>query len=256
MIKNFLLILSGKGGVGKSSICAELAITLTSLGLRVGVLDADLCGPSMARIFDVTKEKIRQGAKGWEPVIVKNGIKVMSLAFLLPNPDDAVIWRGPKKGAMLRQFLEQVNWGEELDVLLVDTPPGTSDEHLFLAETLPKDRTHSILVTTPQIISVQDVERELLFCRELNIPILGLIENKRGYECPHCQHCTLLFSAGGGESLAAKYEIPFLGYLPIVPHVAELMESSEKSLIEELPKTNLWPQLMQITNQFSNKFLP
>lgn len=256
-IKHIALVLSGKGGVGKSSITTQIALTLSLQGYSVGVLDVDLTGPSMPRFFGIENAKVRQAPGGWIPVPVHeatngkqedshvqngNGSAVttsngsagygalycMSLGFLLANRGDAVVWRGPKKTAMVRQFLSDVQWGA-LDYLLIDTPPGTSDEHISLVETLFKEATPeqlagAVIVTTPQAISISDVKKEINFCRKTGVRILGVIENMAGFVCPNCSECTNVFSKGGGEVMAREFEVPFLGSVPIDPMFIRLIE--------------------------------
>lgn len=248
--KNAVLVMSGKGGVGKSSVTVQLALHLQSLGKRVAILDADLCGPSIPRLLNVEQGAVQQGASGWIPISVnplqddsKPVIKMISMAFLMDNPDSAVIWRGPKKTAMIGRFLTAVEWGD-LDVLLIDTPPGTSDEHLAVVQGLQTMDINfgALIVTTPQLISLQDVQRQISFCREVKVPIFGVVENMSGYICRQCQGCNNLFSSGGGEQLAEKYDITFLGRLPIDPTlckpgrlaVLEAFESVGNRLNEKL----------------------
>lgn len=230
-IKHVVMVLSGKGGVGKSTVACQMAMALAFRdGLRVGILDVDLCGPSVPKIVGVEGAAIVSGPAGWLPVVkeyevpVGEGeakrtcsLKIMSIAFLLPNQTDAVIWRGPRKDAMIKQFLCDVVWGD-LDYLIIDTPPGTSDEHMTLCEALAQtDPTGAVVVTTPQDVSTDDVKKELSFCYKLKVRCLGIVENMSGYVCPHCAECTSIFSKGGGEKLAAEYETPFLGAIPLDP---------------------------------------
>lgn len=236
-VKHIVMVLSGKGGVGKSTVACQLAFTFAYRhGLRVGILDVDLCGPSVPTICGVEQQEVFQGPSGWIPVQHRwpssagtphaNGsLQIMSIAFLLPSPKDAVAWRGPKKDAMLKQFIETVQWGE-LDLLLIDTPPGTSDEHLTLCSLL---QTYSpagaVLVTTPQDVACDDVKKELSLCHRLEVRCLGIVENMSGYVCPYCDHCTAVFSSGGGEKLAEMYQVPFLGAIPLDPMVSEAEDS-------------------------------
>ncbi|KAF2245960.1 P-loop containing nucleoside triphosphate hydrolase protein [Trematosphaeria pertusa] len=256
-IKNIVLVLSGKGGVGKSSITTQLALTLSLQGHTVGVLDIDLTGPSIPRFFGIEERKVRQAPGGWIPVPVHetqtlptshptngNGhgqgaqkeigaLSCMSLGFILANRSDAVIWRGPKKTAMVRQFLTDVLW-PPLDFLLIDTPPGTSDEHISLLENLlkqtaeptspPNQLAGAVVVTTPQAISISDVKKELNFCRKTGIRVLGVVENMAGFVCPNCSECTNVFSKGGGEIMARDFGVPFLGSVPIDPAFVMLIE--------------------------------
>ncbi|KAK3658853.1 cytosolic Fe-S cluster assembly factor cfd1 [Elasticomyces elasticus] len=254
-VKHIALVLSGKGGVGKSSVTTQLALTLSLHGYSVGVLDVDLTGPSIPRFFGVEKEKVRQAPGGWIPVPVheqqtesQNGnghavgsghgsLHCMSLGFLLANRGDAVVWRGPKKTAMVRQFLSDVHWGT-LDYLLIDTPPGTSDEHISLVETLLKEATSeqmagAVIVTTPQAISISDVKKEINFCRKTGVQILGVIENMAGFVCPNCSECTNVFSKGGGRVMAQEFEVPFLGSVPIDPMFIRLIEEGRRPVYPE-----------------------
>ncbi|ORY53742.1 P-loop containing nucleoside triphosphate hydrolase protein [Rhizoclosmatium globosum] len=233
--ENVILVLSGKGGVGKSTVSTSLSLALAMGGgsskapsSSVGILDIDLTGPSVPRIL-----------QGWVPVQVplpkkgdgekQGSLGCMSIGFLLKDKGDAVIWRGPKKTAMIRQFLQDVDWGKEkLDYLIVDTPPGTGDEHIALVENLREgwNVTGAVLVTTPQDVSIADVRKELSFCNKVGIKVLGIVENMSGYVCPHCAECTNLFSKGGGEALAKEHNLPFLGYIPIDPSLVSMIESS------------------------------
>ncbi|KAF2021289.1 P-loop containing nucleoside triphosphate hydrolase protein [Aaosphaeria arxii CBS 175.79] len=258
-VNNILLVLSGKGGVGKSSITTQLALTLSLQGHSVGVLDIDLTGPSIPRFFGIESSKVRQAPGGWIPVPVHDGqtlqnhhptstdpaesarqigpLSCMSLGFILASRNDAVIWRGPKKTAMVRQFLSDVLW-PSLDYLLIDTPPGTSDEHISLLETLlkntssptapPNQLAGAVVVTTPQAISVSDVKKELNFCKKTGIRVLGVVENMAGFVCPNCSECTNVFSKGGGEVMAREFEVPFLGSVPIDPAFVMLIEEGTR----------------------------
>ncbi|KAK5694623.1 cytosolic Fe-S cluster assembly factor cfd1 [Elasticomyces elasticus] len=255
-VKHIALVLSGKGGVGKSSVTTQLALTLSLHGYSVGVLDVDLTGPSIPRFFGIENEKVRQAPGGWIPVPVheqqqtvsQNGnvhptgtghgsLHCMSLGFLLANRGDAVVWRGPKKTAMVRQFLSDVHWGA-LDYLLIDTPPGTGDEHISLVETLLKEATSeqmagAVIVTTPQAISISDVKKEINFCRKTGVQILGVIENMAGFVCPNCSECTNVFSKGGGKVMAQEFEVPFLGSVPIDPMFIRLIEEGRRPVYPE-----------------------
>ena len=192
LIQHKLLILSGKGGVGKSTLSTNLAWALSSDQQdnphqdlpEVGLLDVDITGPSLPKMLAVENESIHSSNSGWSPVYVKDNLALMSIGFLLSSPDEAVIWRGPKKNAIIKQFLKDVNWGP-LDYLLIDTPPGTSDEHLSLVTYLQNSGIDgAILVTTPQELSLQDVRKELSFCRKLGLRVLGLVENMSEFICP------------------------------------------------------------------------
>ncbi|XP_010781811.1 cytosolic Fe-S cluster assembly factor nubp1 isoform X3 [Notothenia coriiceps] len=187
-VKHIILVLSGKGGVGKSTFSAHLAHALASDNTKeVALLDVDICGPSIPRIMGLEGEQVHQSGSGWSPVYVDDNLAVMSIGFLLSSPDDAVIWRGPKKNGMIKQFLRDVDWGE-LDYLIVDTPPGTSDEHLSIVQYLSS--THidgAVIITTPQEVSLQDVRKEIRFCQKVKLPIIGVVENMSGFVCPSCK---------------------------------------------------------------------
>ncbi|KAI1487805.1 cytosolic Fe-S cluster assembly factor CFD1 [Biscogniauxia mediterranea] len=239
-IKHIVLVLSGKGGVGKSSVTTQLALSLALSGHSVGVLDVDLTGPSMPRMFNIEEAKVTQAPGGWLPVPVHAAdpdagigeLRCMSLGFLLRGRGDAVVWRGPKKTAMIRQFLSDVLWGE-MDYLLIDTPPGTSDEHISLAETLLKDAlpgqvAGAVVVTTPQAVATADVRKELNFCVKTSIPVIGVIENMAGFVCPNCAECTDIFGKGGGQVMANDFNVRFLGGVPIDPQFVMLVETGRR----------------------------
>ncbi|EEB07787.2 par A family ATPase/WD repeat iron cluster assembly fusion protein [Schizosaccharomyces japonicus yFS275] len=263
-VKHIILVLSGKGGVGKSSVTTQLALSLHetpfySRKLRIGVLDIDLTGPSIPRMFgmDAETHRIHQSSSGWVPVYTDETkeIGLMSLAFLLSSKNDSVVWRGPKKAAMIRQFVSDVNWGD-IDYLLIDTPPGTSDEHLTIVESLlsvtserPQLIDGAVMVTTPQNVATLDVKKEINFCQNLKIPILGVVENMSGFVCPHCSDCTNIFSKGGGEQLSNTYHLPFLGAVPIDPKFGELIESqsTEHPLIEHYKQLEVAKLFQKIT---------
>lgn len=233
-INHVVLVLSGKGGVGKSSCTVQLALHLAHQGHRVGILDIDLCGPSIPHMLGLDGRQIHQATAGWVPVYADQDkcLACMSIGFLLPSRDSSVVWRGPKKNAMIKQFLQDVYWGQ-LDYLLVDTPPGTSDEHLAVVEYLQgwRQLDGAVVVTTPQEVALTDVRKEIGFCRTVGVPVLGLIENMSGFVCPHCTECTNVFSKGGGEGLARQMEVPFLGRAPIDPQLVRLLEQPNKTEI-------------------------
>lgn len=240
-VKHICLILSGKGGVGKSSVTTQVALTLAAKGFKVGVLDIDLTGPSIPRMFGLETRQVYQSSAGWVPVYTDDSknLCLMSLGFLLKDRGDSVVWRGPRKTAMVRQFLRDVVWGE-LDYLLIDTPPGTSDEHISIAEELRyANPMGAIIVTTPQGVALADVRKELSFCKKVGFPILGVVENMSGYVCPHCAECQNIFSRGGGEALAKQYEVPFLGTVPIDPAFVLMIEKSKGELQQVYPETNM-----------------
>lgn len=219
-------------GVGKSSVATQLALSISAQGKRVGLLDLDLTGPSQVRMCGLEGAKILQSSSGWLPAYVDadQRLAVMSVAMLLKNKNDSVVWRGPKKNAMIKQFLGDVRWGE-LDYLIVDTPPGTSDEHISLMEYLRAFNPCAILVTTPQAVSLADNLRSLDFCSKVGLPVVGLIENMSGYVCPHCAECTNVWGRGGGQALAEREGIPFLGRIPIDPGLVRVLDDAKDEAV-------------------------
>jgi Mrp family chromosome partitioning ATPase len=316
-VSNIVLILSGKGGVGKSSVTLQLALSLSQQGKNVGILDIDLTGPSIPRLLGLEAEKVTQAPGGWLPVKVhdrvegasngasstlsqngangtkKNGssngnahttpsatsstsqdpvtapsqpqargsLHALSLAFLLPSRSSAVIWRGPKKTAMIRQFVSDVLWPPNTDYLLIDTPPGTSDEHIAIVEELHKlsalgqpqngavgtqgpRLAGAVVVTTPQAISTADVRKEINFCTKTQVPVIGVVENMSGYMCPCCDEVTHIFSKGGGEVMSREMGVRFLGGVPVDTGFGEMVEGRKAEdegllLVERYAKTGL-----------------
>ncbi|RYG52083.1 ATP-binding protein [archaeon] len=235
-VKHIILVLSGKGGVGKSTFSSQLAFTLAHYGRSVGLLDVDICGPSIPRMVGLVGQTVHQSADGWSPVWLHEGLGVMSIGFMLPSADDAIIWRGPRKNGLIKQFLTDVDWGT-LDYLIIDSmcaamhhvppaaapathsqvqrvrararvgvyarvcaaPPGTSDEHISVIQYLKEaaNVTGAVVVTTPQEVSMADVRKELNFCRKVALPVLGVVENMSGFVCPCCKHKTDIFPPAG-----------------------------------------------------------
>ncbi|KXZ49792.1 hypothetical protein GPECTOR_19g243 [Gonium pectorale] len=196
-VRHKLLVLSGKGGVGKSTVAAQLAFALAGRGYEVGLLDIDICGPSVPKMLGLEGQEVHSSGAGWSPVYPQDNLAVMSIGFMLPNPDEAVIWRGPRKNGLIKQFLKDVDWGQ-LDFLVVDAPPGTSDEHITIAQCLqsaataggaPSGGTSAVIVTTPQDVAVIDVRKEVSFCRKVGLPVLGVVENMSGLLTPAAK-CT------------------------------------------------------------------
>lgn len=213
-VKHKLFVVSGKGGVGKSSVTVNLAAALADMGLRVGIVDVDFHGPSIPRLLSLTEPVMADSSGRMEPVPCGKNLFVMSMDALLEDRNAAVIWRGPVKNGVIRQFLTEVAWGD-LDVLLIDSPPGTGDEHLTVMDALPDAK--AVVVTTPQEISLADVRKAIDFLQRVNADILGVVENMSGLACPHCGGMIDLFSKGGGEALAKTYNLTFLGAIPLDP---------------------------------------
>jgi ATP-binding protein involved in chromosome partitioning len=223
-INHKIVVLSGKGGVGKSTIAVNLATALMLSGLRVGLLDVDIHGPSIPTMLGLENETLQGGPGGLFPVFLGN-MKIMSLGFLLKNTDDAVIWRGPMKMGVIKQFLTDVEWGD-LDYLIVDAPPGTGDEPLSLCQLIqPLDG--AVIVTTPQKVAAVDVRKSISFCRQVSVPVIGVIENMSGFVCPHCGEITQILPAGGGKKIAADMQVPFLGTIPLDPNIAASCDAGQ-----------------------------
>ncbi|CAO3611314.1 unnamed protein product [Cunninghamella blakesleeana] len=253
-VKHKILVLSGKGGVGKSSFTSQLAFALSQdEDQQVGVMDIDICGPSVPTIMGVVGEQIHQSNTGWQPVYVQDNLAVMSIGFMLPDKDDAIIWRGPKKNGLIKQFLRDVEWGE-LDYLIVDTPPGTSDEHLSVNTYLKETGIDgAVIITTPQEVALQDVRKEIDFCRKANIPILGLVENMSGFVCPNCHGESVIFppTSGGAKALADELNIELLGKIPLDPRVAKSCDMGV-SFLDEYPESPACAAFESIIDKLHN----
>ena len=213
----------GQGGVGKSTVAANLAASLSLAGKSVGLLDVDIHGPSIPRLMGLEGRQLVMHESDIVPIDIGGNLKVMSIGFLLGSPEDAVIWRGPMKFGVIKQFLGDVEWGR-LDYLVIDAPPGTGDEPLSVAQ-LVGDGAAAVLVTTPQQLAVADVRRSVSFCRKLTLPVAGIIENMSGLICPHCNGRIELFGDGGGAKLAEEMDVPLLGRIPIDPKIVECGDS-------------------------------
>lgn len=234
-VKHRILVLSGKGGVGKSTVACYLALSLTRAGKHVGLLDVDIHGPSIPKMLGLEGRPIEVTPGAMLPIPYGKNLKVMSMGFLLPSDQDAVIWRGPLKMGAIKQFLKDVEWGP-LDYLVIDSPPGTGDEPLSVCQLIPARRQGStsldgaLVVTTPQEISLIDVKKSINFCRKLQMPVLGVIENMSGFVCPKCGHETPIFKSGGGERMSREMGVPFLGRVPIDPKMVDASDAGESYL--------------------------
>jgi Mrp family chromosome partitioning ATPase len=223
-INNKLIVMSGKGGVGKSSVATNLAVTLAGRGFSTGLLDVDLHGPSIAGMLGI-EELLDVGEdQRVVPKTVSPNLKVVSMQSLMKDPDQAVIWRGPAKTGIIRQFIADVNWGD-LDFLIVDSPPGTGDEPLSVAQTI--DGAKALIITTPQDIAQADVRKSINFCRTVNLDIVGLIENMGPFACPCCGKVVELFKSRGGRHTAETMNVAFLGSLPFDPKVVEACDTGK-----------------------------
>ena len=227
-IKHRILVLSGKGGVGKSTVAANLAVSLALSGKSVGLLDIDIHGPSIPKILNLEGRTMQAAGETILPIEMTENLKVMSIGFLLRSSDDAVIWRGPMKYQVIKQFLKDVNWGN-LDFLIVDSPPGTGDEPLSIVQLL-ENADGAVVVTTPQEVALSDVRKCITFCRNLKLPVIGVLENMSGFVCPKCGQRTDVFKSGGGEIMAKQMGVPFLGRIPIDPQIVQSCDSGKPFL--------------------------
>lgn len=238
-VKHILIVMSGKGGVGKSTVASQLAryIAHASPEANVGLLDVDICGPSIPKAMGVEAEEIFTSASGWSPIFVEDNLAVMSCGFLLTSPDDAVIWRGPKKNGIIKQFLRDVDWStgagagdQGLDYLIIDTPPGTSDEHISLVSYLKHvtGLRGAILVTTPQEVAQADVRKQVDFCGRVKLPIIGVVENMAVFTCPKCHQDSYIFkrstaAADSGKLLGGE-KVKLLGRIPLDPLIGKSVD--------------------------------
>jgi len=224
-VKHKIIVLSGKGGVGKSTVAVNLATSLALEGKQVGLLDVDLHGPTVPLLLGLSETPTVAEDDVLIPVEVGGNLKVMSIGFLLGETDGAVVWRGPMKAVAIEQFLGEVEWGE-LDYLIIDSPPGTGDEPLAVCQAIG-EMAGAVIVTTPQETALGNVRRSIKFCELLNLRVLGVIENMAGFVCPHCGEVTNIFSVGGGEAMATKYGVPFLASVPLDPAIVEAGDSGK-----------------------------
>ena len=222
LIRRKLIVMSGKVGVGKTSVAVNLSYGFAMAGKKVGLLDIDLHGPNVAKMLNIEQEALKGSESGIEPVRVLPNLKVASLALMGSDPDSPIIWRGPLKYSAIRQMLTDIHWGS-LDYMIVDSPPGTGDEPLSACQLIP-DVTGAVIVTTPQDVSILDARKSVIFAKRLHIPVIGIIENMSGMICPHCQKEIPLFKKGGGEKAARDLGVPFLGGIPIEPELVDLAD--------------------------------
>ncbi len=217
-IKNKILVMSGKGGVGKSTVAVNLALGLANKGHKVGLMDVDLHGPDVVRMLNLTGsiEPPQSADDLVAPLMYNDNLKVVSLEYMLRDRDEAIIWRGPMKIQAIRQFISDMDWGE-LDYLIIDAPPGTGDEPLSVAQTIP--HLKAVVVTTPQKMALADVRKSINFCKVVKLDVTGVVENMSGFICPECNAEVDIFKSGGGEALAREYDLPFLGRIPMDPRV-------------------------------------
>jgi ATP-binding protein involved in chromosome partitioning len=241
LIKHTIMVMSGKGGVGKSTVAANLAAGLARQGYSVGVLDGDIHGPNIPKILGVEGCSIKGDEEGYMiPVDVYKNLKAVSVGNLLENKDQPIIWRGPMKHSIMKHFINDVKWGK-IDFLIVDLPPGTGDEPLSIAQIIREahaDRSpYAVIVTTPQDVALLDSRKSVEFAKALNLNMIGIIENMSTFSCPHCGHAIDLFKAGGGECAAHELNVPFLGAIPIDPVVVRDTDNGKPFMLYNMSCT-------------------
>lgn len=231
-IRHVIIVMSGKGGVGKSTVSSNLAQALSMKGYQTGLMDIDITGPNIPKMFRIEDEKLCANENDkLVPISVPPSLSIMSMGFLLPDKDSAVMWRGPMKASAIRQFIEDVEWGE-LDYLIVDMPPGTGDEAISIVQLIPK-ASGAVIVTTPQDVALLDSRKSVTFAKQTDLPIIGLVENMSGFVCPHCGTVTEIFGSGGGERTAESLGIRFLGRVPLEPSVVRSGDSGMPAVVSE-----------------------
>lgn len=235
-IKRKILVMSGKGGVGKSTVAAVIAFLLSREGNRVGLMDVDLHGPSIPLLMNVQGGLDTTVEGVVRPYRFSDTLGIVSIGILMGEKDSAVIWRGPLKISAIRQFISDIYWGE-LDYLIVDSPPGTGDEPLTVAQTIPD--AEALVVTTPQEISLADVRKSINFCRQVNMKVLGVVENMSGYTCPHCGEQISIFGSGGGTKMASQMGVPMLGEIPIDPEIVLMSDRGGLEALAEKPEMEI-----------------
>lgn len=231
-IKNKILVMSGKGGVGKSTVSVNLALGLANKGYKVGLMDVDLHGPDVVRMLDL-KGTVQPPATPdalIAPLQYNDNLKVVSLEYMMQDRDEAIIWRGPLKIQAIRQFVSDMDWGE-LDYLVIDAPPGTGDEPLSVAQTIPNVK--AVVVTTPQKVALADVRKSINFCKAVKMDVIGVVENMSGFVCPNCNEKVDIFKNGGGEEIAREFDLPFLGRIPMDPRVVVAGDDGKPYLSSE-----------------------
>ncbi len=242
-IKHELAVISGKGGVGKTTLATAIANMLAAQGLAVGLLDTDITGPNVPLMMGLEGQRPEMDGESLMPVESASGVKVMSMGMLTEDRDTPVIWRGPLRGMAVRQLVADVDWGE-LDYLIIDLPPGTGDEALTVAQSLP-GIDGVIVVTTPQEASLEDCRKAINFARRLKLTVIGVVENMSGMVCPHCGREVEVFGSGGGEAMAEQMDVPFLGRVPLAPALVEATDRGEP-LSPEIVPAAVWEALAAI----------
>ncbi len=242
-IEHIIAVISGKGGVGKTTLATAVANKLAAEGLAVGLLDTDITGPNVPLMMGIEGQRPAMDGEFIVPLASATGVKVMSMGMLAEDRDTPVIWRGPLRGMAVRQFVADVQWGE-LDYLIIDLPPGTGDEALTVAQSLP-GIDGVVVVTTPQEASLEDCRKAVNFARRLELEVLGVVENMSGLICPHCGERIEVFGSGGGEKMAQELDVPFLGRVPLAPALVEATDQGQP-LSEQLVGAPVWEALSEI----------
>ena len=252
-IKYVIVIMSGKGGVGKTTVAINLATALAMYGLRVGVMDADIHGPNTPKMLGIKNYIPNVTESGIQPALGPLNMKVMSMGFLLPDPDTPVLWRGPLKMGAIKQFITDVNWGE-LEYLIVDLPPGTGDEPLSILQLIP-DLTGVVIVTTPQDVALLDVRKSITMVKQMRVRLLGIVENMSGFVCPKCGEKVNIFGEGGGQKASREMGIPFLGSIPID---ANITQDGDKGLpfVVQSAKSEAAKAFTQVTDNIRKQIEP
>lgn len=249
-IKHKIAVMSGKGGVGKTTIAVNLATAFALKNYKTGLMDVDLHGPDIPHMLGVENAILEQSTHGILPLKVRNNLEVMSIEFMLPSKGSPIIWRGPKKTGAIRQFLSDVDWGK-LDVLVVDNPPGTGDEPLTVLQSI-NQLDGVVMVTTPQAVAGEDVRKCVNMVKGLKIPIIGVIENMSGFTCPHCKQEINIFGKGEGKKLAEELEIPYLGSLPLDTTVRKDSDQGTPFLLHD-SKSDISKKFMEIVSKIENR---
>jgi len=248
-IRNKVVVMSGKGGVGKTTVAVNIASGLAKKGHKVGIMDVDIHGPNVPKMLGIEGKRLEYDEDGMIPIKVTENLKAISMSFLLPDPESPVIWRGPMKIGLINQFLGDVQWGD-LDYLVIDLPPGTGDETLSIAQLITG--AQALIVTTPQEVALLDSRKALNFARKLNMPILGVVENMSGMLCPHCGKPIELFKKGGGEKAAREMDAFFLGRLPIDPNMVICGDAGTPMVLKEWDSVSMGP-LFEIVDRIEKR---
>lgn len=250
-IKHKIAVMSGKGGVGKSTVAVNLAAAFAKKGYKTGIMDADLHGPNVPKMLNLEGTPLKSRPEGIVPVETEDGLKVMSVGFFLHSQDVPLIWRGPAKTNVLKQFLAGVLWGD-LDVLIIDDPPGTGDEPLTVLQNIPLDGV--VLVTTPQSVVQEDVVKSINMVKDLNIKVIGIIENMSGFICPECKKEIDIFGKGNGEQVAKRLDVPFLGKLPLTSEAAEASDKGTP-IVNKDPGSEISTRILKIVGRIEKEFI-